>query len=587
MKGLSRVAWPSVVFAIALAVFSVSVTRSHLALDDWGYVYGCPFVKDGLSWANVRAAFTTLGHGGIWMPLTYMTYMADISAFGQGWIAHHAVNVVLHAINAVLLLHFVAAVAGRLLPEGRGVSIAACAVATLLWACSPVRAEAVAWVASRKEELWTLFALCGIMAWVRWLEKGRLAFYAASLVFFALASLSKPTAMCLAPLALIVHALVVGKTRRVGFYWYLPVFAIAAATGAIAIFSQTHPEGAAPVEIYTAPFWWRLLNAAVASGVYLLQSAVPYGVYFDWREVPGGWPLWSAAGLAALALAIAALVMVLRRAADRGLRRIVLLAALWFAASLLPVLGIFGAVGDNALACRYAYLPSMAVAAVAAYVLSAVKRPRVRAASLFAATALAAANAALAANAARSFENDETLAERTLKCDPDNWRALRTLGRTLAAREGRMDEGIDMLKRSLALRRSQLTADSLAYLLACRGADGDFDEVRRMAKAVRKRPGLDRSGMMHDALGVVEMREGDWELAAKDFSASLVAPERTYTNIHTMLNLGLSLANAGKRADAVLILVKLRGVADRQVRDRALEALDVIKSRRPCRFEWR
>ena len=218
---------------------------------------------------------------------------------------------------------------------------------------------------------------------------------------------------------------------------------------------------------------------------------------------------------------------------------------------------------------------------------SAVKRPRVRAASLFAAAALAAANAALAANAARSFENDETLAERTLKCDPDNWRALRTLGRTLAAREGRMDEGIDMLKRSLALRRSQLTADSLAYLLACRGADGDFDEVRRMAKAVRKRPDLDRSGMMHDALGVVEMREGDWDLAAKDFSASLVAPERTYTNIHTMLNLGLSLANAGKRADAVLILVKLRGVADRQVRDRALEALDVIKSRRPCRFEWR
>ena len=150
-----------------------------------------------------------------------------------------------------------------------------------------------------------------------------------------------------------------------------------------------------------------------------------------------------------------------------------------------------------------------------------------------------------------------------------------------------MDEGIDMLKCSLALRRSQLTADSLAYLLACRGADGDFDEVRRMAKAVRKRPDLDRSGMMHDALGVVEMREGDWDLAAKDFSTSLVAPGRTYTNIHTMLNLGLSLANAGKRADAVLILVKLRGVADRQVRDRALEALDVIKSRRSCRFEWR
>ena len=88
------------------SLFGQTGKFEFLRLDDHDYTYRCDFVKDGLSWANVREAFTNVRHGGIWMPATYISYMCDITLFGPGAGAHHLVNVAIHALNAVLLLWF-------------------------------------------------------------------------------------------------------------------------------------------------------------------------------------------------------------------------------------------------------------------------------------------------------------------------------------------------------------------------------------------------------------------------------------------------------------------------------------------------
>ena len=580
----AQVVWSAVVFALAFALFAPSITPTHLGLDDWGYTYGCPFVKDGLSLANISAAFSTFGHGGIWMPLTSITYMADIPLFGPGWTAHHAVNVALHAITAALLFNLLVMLLARMLPAGRNAPLAVCALAALFWACNPERAEAVAWVASRKEELWSLLALLGLASWIRHLEKGDRLHYFLTLSLFALACLAKPTAVCFPLMAAAVELFVGGGRFRPARY--IPFLAVSAAVGIVAFATQIHPTGMAEVELYAAPFWWRLLNASVATGVYILHAFIPYGVYTDWREIAGGWPLWSAPGLASLAVALAAVAVVLRRATDGRLKRVVIFCALWFAISLLPVLGIFGSTGDKALAPRYTYLPAMAMSLMLAYLISSVGRPRLRLAAMALLALATAVHAAASLPVTRSYENDQTMARRTLSFDADNWRALRTVGRDLATRQGRMDEGIAMIRRSLAIRPSQTTVDTLAYLLACRGAPGDFAEVKRFARAVAAEPKLDSGGMLLDALGTVAMREGEWNKAAQGFSASLAAPQRTYPNLYTMLNLGLSLANAGRSAEAEQVLSRLGTVANRSVLDRAVEALAAIRSGSPCRFEW-
>ena len=134
-----------------------------LHLDDPDYTFRCPFVCGGLSWANVKEAFLNARHSGIWMPITSISYMCDVSLFGlktPG--AFHLVNVALHMLNTLLLLMFAwrlaqprdggniathAAQPGRAaLPRGRGIWIV---LAVAFWALHPQRAEAVAWIASR------------------------------------------------------------------------------------------------------------------------------------------------------------------------------------------------------------------------------------------------------------------------------------------------------------------------------------------------------------------------------------------------------------------------------------------------------
>ena len=265
-----------------------------LHLDDHDYTFLCPFVHNGLSWGNIKEAFTNLSHGGVWMPLTYISYMCDISLFGPGAGPHHLVNVALHMVNTMLLL----ALAWRL-ADGRKLFWLVLAVA--FWAFHPQRVEAVAWIASRKELLWAAFALAGLLFWGSAARRSAIRSIAAYLCC-ALACMSKPTAMCFPALALCVDLamrtgdieakqIVSMRELRSRIFPYLPLLLMAIATGALAMYSQTHPAGHEVRALFSASLPWRLLNAIVAIGLSLFQMVVPVGIHIDYRAVPGQWPI--------------------------------------------------------------------------------------------------------------------------------------------------------------------------------------------------------------------------------------------------------------------------------------------------------
>ena len=201
-----------------------------------------------------------------------------------------------------------------------------------------------------------------------------------------------------------------------------------------------------------------------------------------------------------------------------------------FLFSLGPTLGVFGYVnGDQAMADRYMYFPHVAMALLLAVALIRISTASNRfrwwmAALLFA----AAIEAAFAIPAVKSYENGYTACLRALEKDPDNWRALRIVGNEFCARQNKIDKGIAMLRKSLKIRGSQLTADSLAYALAIRGKPGDFAEVKRWGAPMAAKPSLDEGGMMLDALGIVAMREGKYDLAARYFSKGLSVRKRNH-----------------------------------------------------------
>lgn len=564
------------------AVFSLGVTGGHVGLDDWGYTSGCPFVRGGLNWANVSRAFSDFGYGAIWMPVTFVSYMADVSLFGDSWRAYHAVNVGLHVLTALLVFLFLKAQL-RLLAGASGKSAwLAALVAALVWAVHPMRAESVTYVAGRKEELWTLFSLAGFLAYGRYLRVGKGWSYALAWIGFVMACLSKPTAMVFPFLAgamqVAYRARLKGEGRaeeqQVPSFWKIvPMAVFAGLIGLVALYSQSHPTASASVDIYATSFGWRLLNAAVSVGLYCWYTVVPYGVHMDYRAVFGGMPVDGMLGLSVLAVVVAATVFAFVRLSRDGRIRLAYAGA-FFLLALGPTLGVLGFVnGDHAMADRYTYMAHVGLALLLAFGLAALRRWYL----LLACGVFVVFEVALAIPVVCSYSTGYTVFSRVLAKDPNHWRGLRFVGRELCTSPERMDEGVAMLKRSLVLRESQSTAEVLAYSLAIRNKTGDFDEVNRLCAGVIQKPSRDQGGMMLDALGIVAMREARYAMAAGYFAAGLRVRNRNHAPDHAVLNLGLCLANIGKDQEALAILKNATACRHPWVRQRAEKAMEEIR----------
>ena len=616
-----------------------------LRLDDHDYTFRCAFVKDGLSAANVKEAFANPRHAAIWMPATYISYMADITLFGPGMGPHHLVNVALHTLNALLLYALLLALLPRTAdaPGGtRAVASAALALlATAFWALHPQRVEAVAWIAGRKELLCALFTLLGLHCWLR---PGRRWTLAATLCC-ALACMGKPTAMCFPFLAFAVACLndtrndttlttnnAPPKTRPLTAY--LPLLALAVATGALAVYSQTHPEGRPELALFTASLPWRLLNAAVSTGLYLFQALVPVGLHLDYRATPGHFPLDGLLGFATLAAAALVFGFILYRAwknlkgrqADDGtgtdaqervppvltVRRLLAL-LLFFCAALAPTLGIFGSFGEAARADRFFYLPSLALSFGLGFFVLDLSRTARRGrralpsqsvpgpqpdgpdlpdrphpepkrspkTGLPPLSALAALVVLVDFGAAfplvASYRNDYTAFSRTLACDPDNGRALAHVASEECARFGRIDRGISLYRRSQELRPRDDTAAQLAYTLALRGLSSDYAEIRRLCAKFACDHTLDRKGMALEALGTTAMRQRKWAEAIACLEDSIKAPQRFYSAEDARLRLGACYCNAGRTTDAIRVFEPLTQSRRADIAPRARQFLDALK----------
>src|SRR6185503_12835868 len=103
----------------------------------------------GLGWAQLRwmATSTLMGH---WIPLTWLTLGLNYALGGMHTFGYHLVNQLIHAANALVFC----LVAHRLLARGVGDGAPArwgAALAALVFAVHPLRAESVAWITERRD----------------------------------------------------------------------------------------------------------------------------------------------------------------------------------------------------------------------------------------------------------------------------------------------------------------------------------------------------------------------------------------------------------------------------------------------------
>jgi Tfp pilus assembly protein PilF len=336
----------------------------------------------------------------------------DYAVWGLNPLGHHLTSNILHALNTFVVVLLVM----RLLESGQSVipasvlrsaakdecpesllkkdpcyaplagmtnqfglstetnlKLIAAAITGLLFGLHPLHVESVAWVSERKDLLCALFFMLSVMMYTRYvtppilpLNKGRREeglkgvtgkWYFLSLVFFVLALLSKPMAVTLPIVLLILDWYPFGRVRshrtfRAAFLEKLPFVALILAAAVLTVLAQR--AGGTIRSMQFAPLSTRLLVGVKALVMYLWKMVLPLDLV-PFYPYPKDASLLSIEYLSAIVLVggitIACVIMAKRQK---------LWLSVWgyYVITLLPVIGIVE-VGLQSMADRYTYLPSL------------------------------------------------------------------------------------------------------------------------------------------------------------------------------------------------------------------------------------
>lgn len=495
---------------------------------------GAGFVWDDDRYVTGNVALRTLdGLRRIWLapgatpqyyPLTFTSFWLERHLFGTTAAPHHLTNVLLHALNALLVWRILARLA-----------VPGAALAAALFALHPVHVESVAWIAERKN---VLSGACFLGALDAYLPVAGLvpgsptgARRALALVLFAAALLAK-TVACTWPVAVLI--LVWWKRGRVGaadVRPLLPFFAVGAALGGVTIWMERHHVGAVGADWALSPAA-RVLVAGRAVWFYLAKLVWPWPlsfVYARWTVEParpGGWlfPALAIAGLSSLAV-------LARR------RRAPLAAAAFFVATLAPALGFVDVypMRYTFVADHYQYLASLGPLVLVA---AALARWRPGAPGVALGVALALVLGARTWSRVHVYRDAETLWRDTLVHDPRSMIAHVNLGMELQQR-GRTDEAIAEYRAALAVEPGD--ADAHADLGSLLAARGDTDGARaELEVALRADPD---HAVAHVDLGNVLASRNELDGAIAEYRAALRA-RPAYPDAHA--NLANVLVLAGR-----------------------------------------
>jgi len=342
-----------------LLLYARVTHHEFLDFDDSPYVTQNIHVSTGLNSGNVVWAFTSFQEAN-WHPLTWLSHMADCQLFGLSSGPPHFVNVVLHAANVLLLFWLLQRATGAV---WRSFLVAA------LFAVHPLNVETVAWVAQRKSLLCTLFSLLTIAAYGWYVRRPGWKKYLVVVAAFALALMSKPMAVSLPLVLLLLDYWPLERYEDLPFRrkWVrlsvekLPLLLMSATSSAVTMVAQ-RSRGAVAVESIL-PLSVRLENAIVSYVAYIGKTVWPakLAVFYPHPEHSLLWSDVIAAAVILIAITMA--VLYFHRA------RYLAMGWFLFVITLIPVIGIVQ-VGHQAMADRYAYIPCIGLFVIIAWGLS-------------------------------------------------------------------------------------------------------------------------------------------------------------------------------------------------------------------------
>jgi tetratricopeptide (TPR) repeat protein len=233
-------------------------------------------------------------------------------------------------------------------------------VTALLFALHPVHVESVAWVAERKDLLSAFFFLLTLLSYLfytsRTAHKHKVTWFTLSLLFFILALMSKPMAVSLPLILLLLDYYPLERFKRQPsknltiLLEKIPFLLLSIASGIITIIAQR--LGGSIHSLEQVSLHYRLLNSLWALTFYLKKMVFPFKLlpFYPFTFHPYTTYLLPATIIILITLFCVWMI--------KYKKYFWLSTWLYFLITLMPVLGIIQ-VGGQGAADRYTYLPSL------------------------------------------------------------------------------------------------------------------------------------------------------------------------------------------------------------------------------------
>jgi tetratricopeptide (TPR) repeat protein len=396
-------------------------------------------------------------------------------------------------------------------------------------------------VSERKDVLAAVFWAAAMLAYGRWAARPSAGRYLLVTAAFVAGLLAKPMVVTLPFALLLLDAWPLGRVTRDGWRRLVvekvPLFALSAVAALVTYRVQSSAGAVASFDDQSLAA--RIANAVVSYATYLAKTVWPIdlAVFYPSREALAPAPVL---GAVVVLLAVSALALRQWRT-----RPYLLVGWLWFLGTLVPVIGIVRA-GDQAMADRFTYVPSIGLGIMAAWPLGELAGRGARARRVVGATVVVVLVAACLRTRDQlgTWRDSRTLYEHALAVTSENHLAHGNLG-LLLLEERRVDEAMAHFRAAVAARpQAPKTHVNLGVGLSALGRPDEA--LAAYETAVRLGP---TQPLAHYNLGLALAERGRLDEAVRHYEEALrLDPGYAKARV----NLGLVLANRGRLEDAIV-----------------------------------
>lgn len=463
--------WALIACIVTAIVFVPMLSNEFTNWDDQFYITSNPMLI-GPDWKAIFSRPLMANYH----PLTVATLALNYQASALSPFTYHLVNWLLHIINTGLVFF----VAFRLSENNRWVGL----ITSLFFGLHPMHVESVAWASERKDVLFTVFFLLSMLGYLRYMQQPDIKKYAVSFLLFVLSLLSKPAAVTL-PLVLLLIDWYKGRSLKDKKVWLekVPFFIMSLTFGLLSLKYQQAVQAIAAPELY--PFWQKIVFSFYGFGEYVKRLFWPFPMSAIHPFPDAGViPISFFPGFIIAAIVIA-LAFYYRN------KKFILFGILFYAINIALVLQLL-TFGHSVISERYTYVPYIGLTFLIAMAWSKSKMEEsTKKIVLFLLLGVCLVFAIMSFRQISVWKNSGTLWSNAIETYPNSYIARSNRGQYLSAKLAKYDEALEDYKIALAVQpndsfslinRATIYINQQNFTAALSDADSLIAHVPNIAK---------------------------------------------------------------------------------------------------------